>query len=194
MMDVVSPTSVAAPCRLEETAMQMSSATGEVFSFLAMDSATGAIIRTVATLSTNADTTPAKTDSATATHMTLGVFCSSRSAMRSGIFDSMNSATVPIVPASIRRTFQSMAEKTDPSGIAPETTKMTAEISATYGRFLGRAIIRIYVIAKRMMVNSFMTGLLTFLFHFFREYFTAARGSGQPDKIAGAAALSPQRR
>ena len=106
----------------------------------------------------------------------------------------MNSATVPIVPASIRRTFQSMAEKTDPSGIAPETTKMTAEISATYGRFLGRAIIRIYVIAKRMMVNSFMTGLLTFLFHFFREYFTAARGSGQPDKIAGAAALSPQRR
>lgn len=105
--------------------------------------------------------------------------------MRSGIFDSMNSATVPIVPANIRRTFQSMAEKTDPSGIAPETTKMTAEISATYGRFLGRAIIRIYVIAKRMMVNSFMTGLLTFLFHFFREYFTAARGSGQPDKIAG---------
>ena len=51
------------------------------------------------------------------------------------------------------------------SGIAPETTKMTAEISATYGRFLGRAIIRIYVIAKRMMVNSFMTGLLNvFLF------------------------------
>ena len=40
MMDVVSPTSVAAPCRLEETAMQMSSATGEIFSFLAMDSAT----------------------------------------------------------------------------------------------------------------------------------------------------------
>ena len=111
--------------------MQMSSATGDILSFFAIDSATGAIIRTVATLSTNADTTPANTDSATATHMTLGVFCSRRSAMRSGIFDSMNSATVPIVPASIRRTFQSMAVKTEASGIAPETTKMTAEMSAT---------------------------------------------------------------
>ena len=131
MMDVVSPTSVAAPCRLDETAMQMSSATGDRFSFFAMASATGAIIRTVATLSTNADTTPANTDSATATHMTLGVFCSRRSAMRSGILDSINSATVPIVPASIRRTFQSMAVKTEDSGIAPETTKMTAEMSAT---------------------------------------------------------------
>ena len=63
--------------------------------------------------------------------------------MRSGILDSMNSATVPIVPASIRRTFQSTAVKTDESGIAPETTKMTAETSATYGRFFGRAIMRI---------------------------------------------------
>ena len=131
MMDVVSPTRVAAPCKLDETAMQMSSATGDILSFFAIDSATGAIIRTVATLSTNADTTPANTDSATATHMTLGVFCSRRSAMRSGIFDSINSATVPIVPASIRRTFQSMAVKTEASGIAPETTKMTAETSAT---------------------------------------------------------------
>ena len=131
MMDVVSPTRVAAPCKLDETAMQMSSATGDILSFFAIDSATGAIIRTVATLSTNADTTPANTDSATATHMTLGVFCSRRSAMRSGIFDSMNSATVPIVPASIKRTFQSMAVKTEASGIAPETTKMTAEMSAT---------------------------------------------------------------
>ena len=51
--------------------------------------------------------------------------------MRSGILDSINSATVPIVPASIRRTFQSMAVKTEDSGIAPETTKMTAEMSAT---------------------------------------------------------------
>ena len=131
MMDVVSPTRVAAPCKLDETAMQMSSATGDTLSFFAIDSATGAIIRTVATLSTNADTTPANTDSATATHMTLGVFCSRRSAMRSGIFDSMNSATVPIVPASIKSTFQSMAVKTEASGIAPETTKMTAEMSAT---------------------------------------------------------------
>ena len=131
MMDVVSPTRVAAPCKLDETAMQMSSATGDILSFFAIDSATGAIIRTVATLSTNADTTPANTDSATATHMTLGVFCSRRSAMRSGIFDSINSATVPIVPASITSTFQAMAVKTEASGIAPETTKMTAEMSAT---------------------------------------------------------------
>jgi len=88
--------------------MQMSSGTGLVPSFVAMASATGATISTVATLSTNAEIRPANTDSATATHMMLGVFFSSRSAMRSGILDAMNSETVPIVPASIMSTFQSI--------------------------------------------------------------------------------------
>ena len=42
--------------------MEIIIATGEMFSFLAMASPTGAIIRTVATLSTNAETTPANSD------------------------------------------------------------------------------------------------------------------------------------
>ena len=131
MIDVVSPTSVAAPCKLDETAMQMRSATGLVPRRVAMASATGATIRTVATLSTNAEIKPANTDSATATHMTFGVFFSSRSAMRSGIFDVMNSDTVPIVPASIIRMFQLISPSAAETGIAPETTIMTAEASAT---------------------------------------------------------------
>ena len=88
--------------------MQMSSGMGLVPSFVAMASATGATMSTVATLSTNAEISPAKTDSATATHRMLGVLFRRRSAMRSGILEAMNSDTVPIVPASIIRTFQSI--------------------------------------------------------------------------------------
>ncbi len=55
---------------------------------------------------------------------------------------------------------------------------MTAEISATYGRFLGRAIIRIYVIAKKDDGEQLHDRAPNFSFHFFREYFTAARESG----------------
>ena len=83
---------------------------------------TGAIISTVATLSTKAETTPAKRDMATATHMTLGVFFKIRSARRLGILDSMKRATVPMVPASIMRTFQSIAEKTFFAGMIPRIT------------------------------------------------------------------------
>ena len=62
MIDVVSPTRVAAPCRLEETAMDRIMGTGEIFSFLQTAIPTGATMRTVATLSTKAEITPAKSD------------------------------------------------------------------------------------------------------------------------------------
>ena len=81
-MDVVSPTSVAAPWRLEETEMQMSRLTGEIFSFLASARPTGAIMSTVATLSMKAETTPAKRERMTAAHMTFGERFSSQSAIR----------------------------------------------------------------------------------------------------------------
>ena len=55
MIDVVSPTSVAAPCRLEETAIERIIGTGEIFSFLQIAMPTGATISTVATLSINAE-------------------------------------------------------------------------------------------------------------------------------------------
>ena len=131
MMEVVSPTRVAAPCRLEDTEMQISMATGDIFSFLQMASPTGAIMRTVATLSTKADTMPANRDMATATHITLGVFLSIRSARRLGILDSMNRNTVPMVPASIMRTFQSMALAIRLTGMMPRATYSTAETNAT---------------------------------------------------------------
>ena len=112
MMEVVSPTSVAAPCRFEETEMVISMGTGEVFSFLQIASATGAIISTVATLSTKALTAPAKRLMDTAAHCAFLHLDRSRSAMRLGILESMKSATVPMVPASISSTFQSMASAT----------------------------------------------------------------------------------
>ena len=68
MMAVVSPTSVAAPCRLLETAMAIIKGTELVFSFLQISSATGATIRTVATLSTNAEMIPANSARHTAAH------------------------------------------------------------------------------------------------------------------------------
>ena len=88
-MEVVSPTSVAAPCRLEETAMAMIMATGSVFSFRHTAMPTGATIRTVATLSMNAETMPENRDMRMVTHMTLGALCSSASAMRPGICEAI---------------------------------------------------------------------------------------------------------
>ena len=67
-MLVVSPTSVAAPCRLEDTAMAMSTGTGEIFSLRAMARPTGATIKTVATLSTKALMTPANNASMHTAH------------------------------------------------------------------------------------------------------------------------------
>ena len=88
-MEVVSPTSVAAPCRLEETAIARSIDTGLIFSFLHIASPTGAIINTVATLSIKAETAPAKRDIRIITHITVGHFSKIISAKRFGILDSI---------------------------------------------------------------------------------------------------------
>jgi hypothetical protein len=136
-MEVVSPTRVAAPWRLEEIAMAMMLGTGEMFSFLAMMSATGATISTVATLSTNAEMIPANSDRATTAHFTSGIRSMIRSARSDGILDSMNSETTPIVPAIIRMTFQSTEPKTLSNGRMPSATNSAAEARAMAARNFG---------------------------------------------------------
>ena len=108
-IEVVSPTSVAAPCRLEETAMQITAGTGEIRRRLQMASATGATMSTVATLSTKAEMIPAKRDSATTIQRTECTREMIMSLKRPGIFDSMKRNTVPMVPAIIIMTFQSIS-------------------------------------------------------------------------------------
>ena len=120
--------------------MEMSIATGEMPSFFAIARPTGAIMSTVATLSTNAETTPANSDIATTTHITFGVFLRISSAMRLGIWDWMNSETVPIVPASIRRTLKSIASASPLRGTRPLRRKSAPLVSATQGRYFGSAI------------------------------------------------------
>ena len=55
------------------------------------------------------DQTCKKHDSARIAHFTLGIRSMMASARRDGIFDSMKKNTMPIVPAIIKITFQSMA-------------------------------------------------------------------------------------
>ena len=62
MMEVVSPTRVAAPWRLEETAMDRIIPTGLIFSFRHTAMPTGATMSTVATLLIKAEMTPEKRD------------------------------------------------------------------------------------------------------------------------------------
>ena len=91
--------------------MQMMGATGEMWSFRHMARATGAIMSTVATLSTKAEMNPANRDRDRTAHLTLGVLSTSTSAMSWGILDSMNRYTVPMVPTIIMITFQSISFK-----------------------------------------------------------------------------------
>lgn len=72
--DVVSPVRVAAPSKFENIAIQIIGITGEIFDFLATTKTIGAIIYTVATLSINAETTPANNDKTTVIHLMLGIF------------------------------------------------------------------------------------------------------------------------
>ena len=130
MMAVVSPTRVAAPCRLEETAIAIIKGTGLVFSFLQISMATGAIIRTVATLSTKAEIMPANRDSETAAHWTLGTLFIIISARRSGIRLSMNSCTRPMVPPIISKTLKSREPMIWETGSIPERMKIAPEARA----------------------------------------------------------------
>ena len=77
----------------------------------------------------------------TTTHMTLGECSSRTSAIRFGIRDSINSATVPMVPASIISTLKSMAEGTSLTGTIPAMRNTTALVRATQGRYFGKTII-----------------------------------------------------
>ena len=88
--------------------MAMTIGTGLIFSRLEMAMATGATISTVATLSTKAEMSPANRASITTAHFTLGTWARRISAIRAGIRDSMNRDTMPMVPAIIISTFQSM--------------------------------------------------------------------------------------
>ena len=103
-MLVVSPTRVAAPWRLEETEMAMSSGTGEILSFLAIARPTGATIRRVATLSTKALTTPANTLSAVTAQSTFGTLTIIISASRAGMRLSIKRVTMHIVEEIISST------------------------------------------------------------------------------------------
>ena len=89
MIEVVSPTKVAAPWRFEETAIERIIGTGLILSFLQIAMPTGATMSTVATLSMKAETMPAKSDIRIVTHITFFARRSSMSAIRFGIWDSM---------------------------------------------------------------------------------------------------------
>ncbi len=104
--------------------------TGDIFSFFEMVRATGATIKTVATLSTKAEMNPENRDNAIIAHLTFGVFAIIRSARREGIFESINSETTPMVPAIISMTFQSTEPKTLPMGRMPSITKSAADANA----------------------------------------------------------------
>ena len=103
-MLVVSPTRVAAPWRLEETAIEIRTGTGEIFSLREMARPTGATIRTVATLSTKALITPAKRARAQTAHFTLGTLVIRISASLAGMRLSIKRVTVPMVPPIMRST------------------------------------------------------------------------------------------
>ncbi len=137
-MEVVSPTSVAAPCRFDATAMDMILGTGEILSFLQMVSATGATMSTVATLSTKAEMIPANRESETMAHFTFGVFAMMKSAKSDGILESIKRETSPMVPAIIRITFQSTVVNTFENGRIPKATKMVAVAMAIFALCLGK--------------------------------------------------------
>ena len=116
--------------------MAMIKGTGLVLSFLHISMAIGAIIRTVATLSTNAEIIPAKSESATAAACTVPTLSIMRSAMSAGILLSMNSCTSPMVPAIISRTLKSMDGMIWLSGSIPDMMNKSAEPSAINGLYL----------------------------------------------------------
>ena len=107
--------------------------TGEILSFFERLIATGAIIRTVATLSINALTTPAKSDKTMIMSlMSLKLFMI-KSASFVGIKLSENSDTSPIVPAIISRTLKSITLKTVFIGTMFKIIKIRALIPTTIG-------------------------------------------------------------
>ena len=75
----------------------------------------------------------------TVAHCTVRTRRRIRSARRAGMPDRIKNQTVPMVPAIIMITFQSMAWARPERGTMPRTTKRAAEATATWERHLGRA-------------------------------------------------------
>ena len=141
-IDVVSPTKVAAPSRFENIDIDIITGTGLIFNFLHIVKATGAIIKTVATLSTNALTIPANTAKYIVIHLTFFFLLLTKSAILFGIFESINRLTVPIIPSIINNTLKSILENTLFTGNIPNTTNNTALINATKCFFSEKAKIK----------------------------------------------------
>gem|GEM_PF-3911823 len=110
--------------------MAMMAFTGDILSFRDMVTATGATISTVATLSTKAEITPAKSARDMTAHFTLGILSMIRSAKREGIRELMKRDTTPMVPVIIMITFQSTAPITFSTGRIPKITNKLAEARA----------------------------------------------------------------
>ena len=142
MIEVVSPTRVAAPCRFEETAIERIIPTGLIFSFRQMARPTGATMRTVATLSIKAEITPANRDIRMMTHITFFDLSRRISARSPGMPDSIKYSTMIMVPTIIIRTFQLIVPGSSRTGSTPETRKTPAAASAYTGRYFGFAIMR----------------------------------------------------
>ena len=97
-----------APSKLENIDIDINEGTGDIFSFLDIAIATGAIISTVATLSIKALTIADVTASKTFIHLTLGDIFIIKSDILLGILLSINKLTVPIVPRIINSTLKSI--------------------------------------------------------------------------------------
>ena len=128
---------------------------GEIFSFLQTAIPTGATIRTVATLSTNADMNPENRDMKMMTHITFFALSSSQSAIRFGILDCIKKSTRTMVPPIISRTFQLIADRIDPSGRIPLTMKISAVASTIQIRRFIKTVIRMYMVRNSMIASIF---------------------------------------
>ena len=118
-----------------DTAIAIIIPTGLTFNLFETARAIGAIIRTVATLSINADTIPANNDNNTMVHLTFGTFSIITSAIKAGILLSIIRVTVPIVPNKISKTLKSTATITSDNGSIPNITNEIAEIIAIQGLY-----------------------------------------------------------
>ena len=94
-----------------KTETAITKGTGEIFVFFAISKAIGATIKTVATLSTKAETIPANAANRIMAHLVEETLLIIQSANNAGIPDSINSDTTIIVPAMIMNTFQFMSEE-----------------------------------------------------------------------------------
>ena len=168
-MDVVSPTSVAAPCRLDDTATAIITGIGDTSAFFATAMPIGAIISTVATLSINAETTPLNTASSTNAMTAFGTFFIRLSASLLGIPESVKIPTVIIMPSSIKITLKSTALKISPKVNSPAIRQPAAQVIAappvTKVLYLGKATIKTYIRTNTQRIKIFITTpFLIFLF------------------------------